>query len=288
MQDPILDLPLDAIDEAALPRDRLALDDTALEELKTSISTTGLRQPIEVFELAAPHGPHRYGLISGLRRLTALRALAEMVPARFPTIAAFLRTPQSRAEAVVAMVAENDQRADITPWERGLILVRCRNSGLFDTLDAAVVALHPFAFAMKRSRLRALAHAVEELDGLLEGPTALSQRQVLRLAAALRGGWSDLIRTALEESRARTIEAQWELLQPVLAEAEATLRDPDPITRPGRPRRLLRPREGLTIRRERTPEGYLLRFTGPEASGMMIDSVLDDIERMYAPMVRRG
>ncbi|MDP2063238.1 MAG: hypothetical protein Q8J98_09065 [Phaeovulum sp.] len=45
-----------------------------------------------------------------------------------------------------------------------------------------------------------------------------------------------------------------------------------------------RPRQGLTIRRERTPEGYLLRFTGPEASGMMIDSVLDDIERMYAPV----
>ncbi len=284
MHTPILDLPLNAIDAAALPRDRLALDDNALEELKTSISLHGLRQPIEVYELCEPQGPLLYGLISGLRRLTAMRALADMVPDRFPTIPAFLRHPQDSGEAVAAMVGENEQRADITPWERGLILVRCRNGGLFDTLDAAVAALHPFAPAMKRSRLRALAHVVEELDGLLEGPTALSQRQMLRLAAALRGGWAELIRTALEESRARTLEAQWELLQPVLAEAEATLRDPAPITRPDRPRRLLRPRAGLTIRRERTPEGYLLRFTGPEARGMMIDQVLDDIERMYAPI----
>ncbi|WP_372840157.1 ParB/RepB/Spo0J family partition protein [Phaeovulum sp.] len=284
MQTPILDLPLDAIDATALPRDRLALDDAALEELKTSISLHGLRQPIEVFELAEPEGPLLYGLISGLRRLTAMRALEDMMPGRFPTIPAFLRQPQNRAEAVAAMVAENDQRADISPWERGLILVRSRNSGLFDTLDAAVAALHPFAPAMKRSRLRALAHAVEELDGLLEGPFALSQRQVLRLAAALRGGWADLIRVALEESQARTLEAQWELLQPVLAEAESTLQDPAPITSPGRPRRLLRPRVGLTIRRERTNEGYVLRFTGPEARGMMIDQVLDDIERMYAPV----
>lgn len=287
MPDPLLDLPLDAINASALPRDRTALDPDALSELQTSIATTGLRQPIEVFELATPEGPCRYGLISGLRRLTAIRNLAEMMPSRFPTVAAFLRAPQSLPEAVAAMVAENDIRADLSPWERGLILVHCRNVRLFPTLDAAVEALHPLAPPMKRSRLRALAHVVDELEGLLAAPESLSQRQMLRLAASLRGGWSDLIRVALEESRANTTEAQWALLLPVLEEAETALRDPDPITRPGHPRRLLRPRDGLTIRRERTPEGYLLRFTGPEASGMMIDSVLDDIERMYAPPRRK-
>jgi len=31
-----------------------------------------------------------------------------------------------------------------------------------------------------------------------------------------------------------------------------------------------------------TPEGYLLRFIGPEASDMIINSVLDGIERAHA------
>lgn len=283
MSDPILDLPLDAIDAAALPRDRMALDPAQLEELQVSIATSGLRQPIEVYELAAPGGACRYGLISGLRRLTALRNLAAMLPARYPTIPAFLRSPQSLPQALAAMVEENAIRGEISPWEQGLVLVRCRNAQIFPTLDAAVEALHPLASTVKRSRLRALAHVVEELDGLLVEPQALSQRQMLRLAAHLRGGWADLIRTALEESRAKTAVAQWALLQPVLDEADQTLRSPEPVTYNGRPRRLLRARPGLTIRRELAPEGWTLRFTGPEATGMMIDQVLDDIERMYGP-----
>ena len=59
-------IPLDAIDEAALTRDRAALDEAALTELRLSIAVSGLRMPIEVFELAEPSGPHRYGLISGI------------------------------------------------------------------------------------------------------------------------------------------------------------------------------------------------------------------------------
>ena len=40
-------------------------------------------------------------------------------------------------------------------------------------------------------------------------------------------------------------------------------------------------RPGLTIRREMTNDGYLLRFTG-RASGLL-DLVMDEIERMFAP-----
>ena len=50
-------LPLDAIDPAALIRDRTRSDAAALAELRTSILAHGLRMPIEVFELAEPHGP---------------------------------------------------------------------------------------------------------------------------------------------------------------------------------------------------------------------------------------
>ena len=75
-------LPLDAIAADALTRDRAAIDPTALEELKASILAPGLRMPIEVFELADPDGPRRYGLISGFRRLAAVRALADDRPRR--------------------------------------------------------------------------------------------------------------------------------------------------------------------------------------------------------------
>ena len=61
----ILTLPTAEIQPDALLRDRITLDDAALEDLATSIARDGLRQPIEVFALHTPTGPHRYGLISG-------------------------------------------------------------------------------------------------------------------------------------------------------------------------------------------------------------------------------
>ncbi|PTE23686.1 chromosome partitioning protein ParB [Cereibacter changlensis JA139] len=271
----MIQIPLAAIDESALPRDRGALDPEALSELQHSIALHGLRQPIEVFETA----PGRYALISGYRRLAAIRAL-EALGGRFPTIPAFLRSPATLPEAVAAMVAENDLRCEIAPWDKGRIAVTARNAGLFPTLDAAIDALYPTARGARRTRLRALATLAEELDGLLAAPETLSQRQCLRLATACRAGFADLIRTALEESRATTPEAQWTLLQPILLEADQSLHDETPY-RPGHPRRLLRPRPGLTIRRELAPEGWVLRFTGPEATGMMMESVMDEVERMY-------
>jgi hypothetical protein len=55
MPDPLLLLSLDAIDPEALPRDRTALCPEALAELRASILASGLRQQVEVFEVA-PEG----------------------------------------------------------------------------------------------------------------------------------------------------------------------------------------------------------------------------------------
>ena len=66
------------IDDAVLARDRNGLDETALTELRLSIAASGLRMPVELFELSEPRPPHRYGLLSGLRRLHAYRALHEL------------------------------------------------------------------------------------------------------------------------------------------------------------------------------------------------------------------
>lgn len=275
MTDSIHAIPLDRIDEDALPRDRTRLDPTALSELTTSIATTGLRQPIEVF--ATDTG---YGLISGLRRLTAFRQLAGSRPDDFATIPAFLRDPGTLETALTRMVEENDIRADISPWDQARMVIEAWRAGLYDTPDAALAGLYPNANRQRRARIRSVAVVVEEFEGTLIDPDHLTQRQLLRLAAACREGFIEVLTHALTECGAATAPAQWRLLETVLAEAEADARSPEHSPRPGRPRRVARIRTTLSIRRERTPEGWVLRFTGQDASGALMEDIMDEIERL--------
>ncbi len=284
----ITPLPIDAISPHALPRDRSTIDKAALMELQTSIALSGLRLPIEVFEMADPPegpAPHRYALISGLRRLTAVTALRDARQnGDFATIPAIIRTPASLPAALAEMVAENEIRCAPSPWDRGRILVEVVRQSHFPTLDAAVEALHPTASRQKRARLRACALVVEELDGLLTTPETLSENRLLRLASALRGGFVDLIQHILTEVRGKSLPTQWEALLPTLIESGRSDEDEIPATyfTPARPRRLLHLPQGLILRREQTPQGWALRFSGPEAKkkGLM-DDVMDYVERWF-------
>ena len=290
MPDPTPDtvhrIALAEIDDAALTRDRNGLDEAALTELRLSIAASGLRMPIELFELSEPRvsssgQPHRYGLLSGLRRLHAYQALHELTgQERYAAIPAFLRAPGTMAEALASMVEENEIRAAVSPWERGRIAWVAHRQEIFPTIEEAVAKLYPAAARMKRARLCTIAHLVEELDGILTNPEHLSLRQALRIAAALQAGFGEVIRTALEESKADNPQTQWQLLLPILTEAE-TPQPETPKPRPGCPRRVARPRPGLTIRREQTRDGYSLHFTGRDASSWLMDDVFGDIERMY-------
>ena len=199
------------------------------------------------------------------------------------TIQAFLRTPQTLPQALAAMVAENEIRADITPWEKGRLIMNAVQEDIFPTPDAAVAGLYPHATPSTRSRLRTVAGVVHDLTGILTDPTVYSLRQLLRIAAALKADFAEVIAVALRECPDRSQPVQWDLLQNILSEAEHSLTEPQKPQAPGRPRRLLYPRANLIIRRERLPNGYRLTFTGPEARGMMMESVLDQIERMYGP-----
>jgi ParB family chromosome partitioning protein len=278
-------LPLAAIDATAIPRDRTALDPGALATLQRSILAEGLRQPIEVYALSIPTPPVTHGLISGLRRLSAFRALAETFP-RFAEIPCTLREPQTMAQAMTAMVTENEVRAEISPWEKANLILTAVENGHFDTPDAAIAGLFPYIDKSARSRLRSVAQVVGELDGALADGPGYSLRQLLRLSTALKAGYGEVIEAALREHHDRTPAVQWALLQNILTEAELSLQDPVfedkmEVTR----KRLSRPhpRGGLTIRREWLPNGWRLVFTGPEAKGMMIESVMRDIELKYGP-----
>ena len=56
-----------------------------------------------------------------------------------------------------------------------------------------------------------------------------------------------------------------------------------PRGRVRRPRRLPTPRHGLTIRREMTRDGWTLHVTGREATSGLLDTVFDEIERLFGP-----
>lgn len=271
-------LPLSAIDATCLPRDRAALDPAALDLLQLSILSEGLRQPIEVFPLV---GDIPWGLISGLRRLTVFRTLAEGGMTRFAEIPAFIREPADIPAALAAMVTENEAREGISPWEKAALILTCTDRGYFDTPDAAVQGLFRHASRQTRTRLRAFADVVMAFDGLLTTPEALTTRQMERLSTALRAGLSDLVEVTLQDHPRASLAMQWQALTPILAEALREDLDETPKL-PGRPRRLLKLRQGLVIRRELTKDGWILRFSGPEArKGALLDDVLDMVERMF-------
>ena len=276
--------PLDLIDCGAITRDRTTVEPQAMTELERSIEASGLRQPIELFERTDPYEGCTHGLISGHRRLIAFRNLLERTGNdRWATIPAFIRGRTDMASALAAMVEENEIRVDISPYERGLIAVRARDEGAFGGIEEAVEALYPHATRYKRSRVRALAQFAEEVGGYFKTPEKISFRQAMRIMAALNLGFGDVVRTALDETSITDHDHQWDLIQPILAEAEANAKKPERSDHPGRPRRILRPASGVTIRRERTIDGWSLHFTGREATGPLMDLVLDNIELMYAP-----
>ncbi len=274
----LMTLPLSDIDRDAFPRDRTFQADTAFDELCLSILQDGLRQPVEV---CAVEGETPFALISGYRRLAAVSKLNENGIPGFDTIKAFLLRPENAAAGFAMMIAENDIRSDLSAWDRGRILVDSVDHGYFDSLDGAIRVLHPAADRAKQARLRSLAQVVQTFDGLLSEPHCYSQAKLLRLAASCREGFGDLMTDALGDVSSRNPASQWDLLGRIMAEAELAHRDPVRLaddTRPGYPRRRMRVRATLVIRREFAPDGWTLRFTGREATGRLMQEIMDHID----------
>lgn len=278
-------LPLAAIDPHALPRDRRTFDEGDLDTLQRSIATEGLRQPIEVFPI---EGDRPWGLISGHRRLLAFRRLDAETPAETPSrwaeIPCFIRQPADIPAALAAMVTENEVRAQISPWEKGRLILDCTRFEIFEGPSQAVDALYPALSRQARSRLRGFALVVGALDGALTDPHRLSAARMDRLAAALRAGLAEIITETLAPLRRAPLERQWRALVPAIAEA-VLLPDGDeinPTTPTGRPRRLLRLRSGITLRREWTPDGWIIRIDTRHADHPgIVDDILDMVEEWF-------
>lgn len=188
----ILSLPLDQIAVDYLIRDRVVSQGVDLQALRDSLRARGQQVPIEVVDHGAASQP-RYGLISGWRRLLALRSLwDETGDLRFGQVLALIRHPQTAPAAYVAMVEENEIRAGLSFYERGRITLMAVREGVYATEKKALQSLFSTASDAKRSKVKSFIPLVQALDGALRFPTHISERTGLALSKALeQDGFAD-------------------------------------------------------------------------------------------------
>lgn len=268
----VLDLPLGGIAPDHLARDRLAVEDGEMAGLRESLRLHGQRMPIEVTPLTAGLP---YGLISGWRRLTALKALlAETGDVRFATVRALVRRPETAAAAYVSMVEENEVRLGLSQYERARVAALATERGVFASEKQALLALFAAASRAKRSRIRAFLEIYHALDGVLRFPAHLPERLGLKLVEMVRAGEGARIAAALRHAGPRTPEAELDVL--------AELARPAPATRKPRSTGADRP-SGITL--EETLEGHrlTLRFEGAAVTPAFRTEVLRLLQGLARP-----
>lgn len=171
----IKEVALDIIRLDHLSRDRMVIDEDEMDALMASLSERGQQTPIELVRL----DPLNFGLISGLRRVEALKRLGHK------TALALIRTPESSEEAYRAMIEENEIRADLSFYERANIAVTTVEQGVYETAKKAVKALFAHAPKAKRSKIGKFVILRERLGDVLAFPTAIPEKLGLSLAQAL-------------------------------------------------------------------------------------------------------
>ena len=209
----VLRLPLDRIEVAWLMRDRShpgTEEDPDFAALLDSIRRNGQRSPVEVVDI----GEGRYGLISGWRRLTALRHLHEASGEdRFGTVLAFLRQPATSEEAYVAMVEENEIRLGLCYYERARIAAKSVEAGVYPDTKAALRSLFASASRAKRSKIGSFLALYRVLGDTVRFPQALTERLGLSLAKALES----------DDEAAARLRARLDTASPATPEQEQSL-----------------------------------------------------------------
>lgn len=216
----VKNLPLAAVERHHLSRDRMVIDPEEMEALQASIAARGQQTPIEVVRLAGG----RYGLISGLRRMEALRALGET------HVLALVKSPDSSQAAYQAMVEENEMRADLSFYERAHIAVAAVGQGVFEDPRAAIRDLFAHAPRAKRSKINKFVLLIETLGQSLRFPTAIPEHLGMRLGKAIADDREVAVRIAAALRAADPQEAAAE--RQVLEQA---LTPPTPVASPRAP-----------------------------------------------------
>jgi len=173
---------LEQIDETHLVRDRLEQDGDEMAALMASLRARGQQTPIELVVLSDRPDGITHGLISGWRRLCALRRLyAETSEPEFASIKALIIHPASARDAYVAMVEENEIRVNLSHYERARIAVRALREGVYPNQKMALQGLFGNATRAKRSKIGSFVALVETLDAVLHFPVAINEKLGLAL-----------------------------------------------------------------------------------------------------------
>ena len=242
-------LPLRAIEADHLLRDRMPeAADPEGEEMRAliaSIRASGQRAPIETVGL----GGGRYGLVSGWRRLSALRHLAERGEGP-GTVLAIVRPAREAATSYLAMVEENEIRAPLSFWERARLVARAAGAGVFEDEGAALKALFASAPRARRSKIGAFLPVVAALEGALPFPLALTERTGLALSKAIRedAAFGPALAAALRSEPPADAAEQSDMLEAALRPAGSKARDGRPAAKPRRgPGEVIRRRDGARL-----------------------------------------
>ncbi|MDP0926201.1 ParB/RepB/Spo0J family partition protein [Paracoccus onubensis] len=286
----MVEIPLEEINEVAMIRDRMVMSEEQMQEMRYSIAAHGLRMPIEVFELDRPGDTgHRYGLLSGYRRLLAVKGLYELTEAeKYARIRAIIRPRADADAAFVSMVEENEVRAELSHFERGRIAVIAGQQGAFANTEDAVNKLFASGSKAKRSKVRSFALIFEELGDMLEFPEGLTEKRGLRLSTALRHGAEASLRKVLSDHLPSNADEEWTVIEPVILSFEKGETDK---SRGGRPRsnpmkhgwidsKTIRTSSGITIRRATDSKGHILRFEGRGIDNDIMDSLMLEIQAL--------
>lgn len=204
---------LDLIDTNKLARDRAHTPDMELEELKDSIRSIGLSNPIRVEQHAG-----RYELVQGMRRLSAYRELQQEVGDDFAKIPAGLVAQGETLEALYRrMVDENLVRKDISFGEMAELTRGYAADPETDCneADKAVAILFKSAGYQKRSYIRAFVALLDEIGDVLEHPYAISRSLGLALRKRMGEvpGIAAKIKTELSQWHDRPIEDELNVLR---------------------------------------------------------------------------
>lgn len=217
----IEEIPHNAIDENYYLRDRVSSNDSADHELRTSIKLHIQKMPIEVVQIAYRDAHRRYGLVSGYRRLQAIRFLQNEGYPEFNTIKACV-LPHDHRSALIAQAIENDVRKDISPFERAFFVHRAAGTEAFSNVVDVIAHMYQHASASKISKIMSSVKLVDFIGDLVVHKNCIQEATGLRLVRYLEAGAGDLKlqRMLREASIDRTSEEELGLLNTYLKEAK--------------------------------------------------------------------
>ncbi|OED49906.1 replication protein [Rhodobacteraceae bacterium (ex Bugula neritina AB1)] len=211
-------IPIGQIGAAKLIRDRREGRDPDLDELKASIKSIGLSNPIRVEE----NDDGTYELIQGYRRLRAyVELLRETEDEAYECIPAGLVAKGDTLQNLYRrMVDENLVRRDISFAEMAQLALNYTQDEITraKSIEEAVSDLYASAGRQKKIYIRHFAQLLGAVGDLLKFPEAIPRALGLELRKRLEADAANIpdLREALERAKADTEDAELGVLRSFL------------------------------------------------------------------------